>query len=83
MVTTTAMVVMFYSGAVALTGAVLLFIARHRPRLRGMGLRLITLFGVTALASFYIWVDLGPSVDAQLTSDPRPAIPAAPRTMDV
>lgn len=83
MVTTAALMVMLYSGAVALLGAVLRLFAGHGSRYRAMGLRLIVLFGVFAAAGCYVWVDLGPTVDARLASETRPAIPPAPKVLDV
>lgn len=83
MVTTAAMAVTVYSGVLAFIGAVLLLAARTRPRLRRAGARVMTIFGIFALASLYVWVELGPEIDGKLVSSSYPRLPPAPRAFDV
>ncbi len=63
MVTATAISVFGYS-AVAFAGGLLLLVLSFRwPQLRGGACRMLALFGVFAIASAYVWIELGPEAD--------------------
>lgn len=75
MITTTAMNVTLFSVAVVSLTVLVRVLLHNRASVRTASGRLLAVFGTFALAGLYVWLSLGPEVDARLINDARALAP--------
>lgn len=84
MVTTIAFHLLAYCIIVVSAAVVLRLCARRRPKLRSLAVRLITIFGIFAVAAAYVWLDLGPRLDHRIALQNQPLLlPRAPSSIEI
>ena len=82
MITTIAQTLtLFCTIVVVLAGATWVLTLRHHTP-REVAQRIALTFGVFAVAAGYVWLDLGPNLDARLARYDQPLL-AEPRPVDV
>ena len=82
MVTGAAIAVVQYSASV-LFCAILIRLLLRPPALRAVATRVAVFFGVISVAAVYVWLELGPEVDARLAAETRMTLPPPVRTFAI
>ena len=78
MITAAAFTAFGFSGTVLLLASLLFVLSFRWRALRRPATRMLVMFGIFALASGYIWLDLGPTTDLRLQASEHPHIHHAP-----
>ena len=83
MVTDAAFAVLQFSTGVVSAALCLWLGGRRWPEVRTVALRVAVAFAILLAASGYVWLDLGPAVDARLMAQQQPILPAPPQQVEI
>ena len=75
MITGAAIAAVQYSASILFCAILVRLLVRRPAQVRALATRIATVFGVICLAALYVWLEVGPEIDARLAAGGEVRLP--------